>query len=605
MTHSRRRSGIIFCSLIMALTAIIPARADELWTNSLSGFWRDTNNWFGGIVPTFGSTVQITNAGTKTVSMDSATQAANLSVHRIFLNAHIGSTNTLQLSDISSNSPLTILYTLNLTRGGALALSNSTMVVDGNLGGTLNILAGTAIFENSTVDCSAVTARVGRTNNAPGYLTMKSGQFMADILLVGELSGAQGFLTLSNGQITVSTVLSLGDTANSTGTVNIAGGTLLVTNGFVRVGNLGAGQMTFTGGSANFSSEVHIADNVGSSGTISLLGGQLVVTNDITAIGRFGVGQMIVSNATATLTNVSVGRHVAARGTLTVQSNALVNCFGDLSLGRFVGSTGIVFVVGGMLRMTNDTIWVGREGNGQLTLSNGTAIAKNLLVAANFTNTSSGNMLVAGGTLVLSSNLVVGSTGLSTGIVSIVGGNIFLTNSANSAYLEIPQGSVTLAGGTLTADILRLTNATGQFVFNSGTLESESTSVTSGAPFVVGDGTNSATFRLLGGTHTFQNGLVISSNATVTGCGTIVGSIVNNGTLSLCASTIVSIQRTNGTTIFFTTISGKTYTLQYKNSLSDEGWTSLPDPVIGNGNVMSITDSTPQPPTRFYRIAFN
>ncbi len=584
---------------------MVPARADNVWTNSLGGFWHITNNWSGGLLPTSSSTVQITNSGTKTVSVDSATPLANLAANRIFLNAPIGSTNTLELSNISSNSPFTNFYLVNVARGGALVLSNSTLVVDGILGGALNILAGTATLESSKLDCSAVTARIGRTNNAVGSLTLKSGEFIADTLLVGETSGAQGFLNLSNGLITVSTLLSLGETANSTGTVNVAGGTLLVTNGSAKVGNLGVGQMTLTGGMVNFSSTLRIADTIGGTGTISLLGGQLVAINDITSIGRFGLGQMIVSNATATLTNVSVGRHLGARGTLTIQSNALVNCFGDLSIGRFAGSTGTVFLAGGMLKMTNDSIWVGREGFGQLTVSNGIASAKNLLVAANFTNSASGNVSVAGGTLLLSSNLVVGSTGLSTGLVSIVSGKIFLTNSANAAYLEIPQGSVTLSGGNLTADILRLTNSTGQFIFSSGTLESKSTTVTTGAPFVIGDGTNAATFRLLGGTHTFQNGLIISSNATVTGCGNIVGTIFNSGTLSLCSSTIVSIQKVNGTTISFTTLSGKTYTLQFKNLLSDASWTPLPNPVIGTGNVMSIPDSTAQPATRFYRIAFN
>ena len=35
-----------------------------------------------------------------------------------------------------------------------------------------------------------------------------------------------------------------------------------------------------------------------------------------------------------------------------------------------------------------------------------------------------------------------------------------------------------------------------------------------------------------GGTYVFADGLVISSNAKLTGCGTIIGTIVNNGTIA-------------------------------------------------------------------------
>jgi len=100
---------------------------------------------------------------------------------------------------------------------------------------------------------------------------------------------------------------------------------------------------------------------------------------------------------------------------------------------------------------------------------------------------------------------------------------------------------------------------------------------------------------------------VISNNASVTGCGTIVGPITNYGTLATnCGPAGVAITQLTKTgpmvTVFFTTLSGSNHVLEYKNSLPGTGWTSILPGVIGNGSVMSQTDSNATVPTRFYRI---
>ena len=53
----------------------------------------------------------------------------------------------------------------------------------------------------------------------------------------------------------------------------------------------------------------------------------------------------------------------------------------------------------------------------------------------------------------------------------------------------------------------------------------------------------------------------------------------------------------------FATQIGGSYTVQYKNSLSDPAWTDLPNmPVSGTGGALTITDSTGGQPRRFYRV---
>jgi len=117
-----------------------------------------------------------------------------------------------------------------------------------------------------------------------------------------------------------------------------------------------------------------------------------------------------------------------------------------LSIARFSNSIGHVLVTGGLLSLTNDNIWIGREGSGDLTISNGTVRALSTFVALStvvtdsitllpVTNVPSGTLTMAGGSLILTSNLLVGTDSISTGHVSVAGGNLIVTGNGNSGYL--------------------------------------------------------------------------------------------------------------------------------------------------------------------------
>jgi len=394
-----------------------------------------------------------------------------------------------------------------------------------------------------------------------------------------------GQLTINSGAVTAG-AMTIGGLVNSSGILNLNGGTLDIATLF------------------------SVARNYSTTGSVFMVGGQLTATNDTARVGDSGVGQMTVSNSIVVLSNMDVGRNSQSIGTFTLQNGALVSLAGDLSIARFSGSTGTVFVTGGMLAATNDTIYVGREGSGQMTISNGTVQAASLLVAADMTNTASGTFNMNGGNLNLLTNLLVGGASLSTGQAFVTGGTVTVTNPAGTAMVSVPNGGLTLNGGSLTADNLFLTNATGQFVFNGGTLNSQNATVNNGSPFVVGNGVAAATLHMMnGGTLSFANGLTISSNATLNGCGNVIGTIINHGTIATnCGSMLVQPkitgERQTGTTntISFTTVSGQTYTLQFKNTLTDTTWTDILPPVTGTGSVMTQTDTTATVPTRFYRV---
>ncbi len=561
----------------------------DSWIAGSSGWWRTGGNWSSNAAPDSSfSLVLITNAASKTVTVDAATPSANLGIQKLTVSAPSGATNTLELVDLDTNQPFTLSGTLSVAVGGALRVTNSALTIDGTSGAILSVAAGRMTIEDGAiVDCTTTTAsKIGTLSGASGIVGINGGTLLLFQMQLGAASGSQGNLQVSNGLLNCSSLLTLGQSFNSTGLLSVAGGTLLVTNDLTKVGNLGAGQLNVSGGQARFAflsmgensgasgtvsltggelsilprttndllrvgsiglgqlnisggthhvySEMHLADDLSATGLVYVTGGQLIVTNDLTAIGRYGFGQMVVSNSLVELTNASVGRHAGAVGVLVVQAAGVVVQADALSIGRFAGSEGHVLVDGGMLAMTNDNIWVGREGTGELTLRSGSVVSQSVFVgmSPDGTNTPLGTFSLQGGNFLVTSNLVVGTDLISAGHVTMNGGQLVIGSEGNGGVLEVANGDFTFGNGTVSVPELLLTNSGGQFVFNGGSLKVDSATVANGLPFTVGDGSSPAILELAGGTYVFANGLIISSNAKLTGCGTILGDIVNNGTIA-------------------------------------------------------------------------
>ena len=655
--------------------------APNNWTNTTGALWRISTNWSLATAPNGSPDVdptQITNAGTKTVIIDSATASENLFIQSLMLSAPAGSTNTLALVDISPATPLTTMKPLLVGSRAVLALTNASVnatnsfsleggsfVLDsGSLNCAINcdLESGTIIVNSGslTVAPSATGIRMGRFAGATTSFTLNGGAVNTPRVTLGSISGSQSRLTLAGGDLICSESFSAAQLSSTTGDVTMTAGNLFVTNGTakiadraaatfhqnggrtafadLRLGDLGTGifnlndgYFTVTphtdadltiignmenadfnqnGGVALIGNELHVADFAGVIANLNLMGGQFFATNDLVAIGREGQGAMTVSNALVVLTNTSVGRHLGSFGTVTVQPNGELRFVADLSIGRLAGASGQVFVNGGLLSITNDDLWVGRGGSGEMTITAGTVRAKNLHIgnSDDGTNAPIGTLALTGGDALVSSGFFLGTTNLSMGTADVAGGNLIVTNVSASADMVIANGTFSLDGGTVVADVVVLTNGSGQFVFDSGLLRVKKLTVSNGQPFVVGDGVNLATLELDGGTYTFANGLVISTNASVTGCGNVIGSITNLGTYNnSCGQTsnitISSLTKTGDTVmISFFSLSNLNHTLEFKDSLNDATWSAILPGTAGIGGVQSLTDGSATNVTRFYRI---
>jgi hypothetical protein len=629
----------------------------DSWAPTGSGLWRVATNWSAAQVPSsnFDPTT-IGNAGTKTVTVDAATPAANLSLKGLTVSAPSGSTNTLLLANLSS--PFVTGRPVSIGSGGVLRVTNSTMSAQD----TFDVAAGTLIMDSGSLDTSLnlVDVRLGRISGATGTAILNGGTLKCFGFRVGELAGSQGACTINGGTLLCTSVVSMGEQLNSPGSMTILSGQLIATNDITKVGNLAPGSFSQSGGSSQLSflsigdnfpgtmnvsgglitvtpndpnvdvtrvgnfgdsqlnvsggtlwmhGDFHVGDNPGVNGNVLLSGGVISATNGLVAIGRYGIGSMTVTNATAYFTNASVGRHDGSTGFFNVQTGGSVFSIDDFSIGRFSNSVGHVTITGGLLSLPGFSFWVGRDGAGDLTVSSGNVLAQGMFVGMSEfgTNAPQGTVTLNGGVIALSSNLVIGTDLISTGQVTVAGGTLAITNGG-SAVLNVAAGGFNLNSGNVSADNLVITNLSGQFNFAGGTMQLGGLVASNGSPFMVGDGTNAATLQLQGGTYTFANGLVISANSTVTGCGTIIGTIVTNGVMNLtCGGTaptvIQSIGKAGGAaSIQVPSVTGKTYNLEFKNALTDPTWTPILPGVAGNGSILNLPDSTATNGTRFYRV---
>jgi T5SS/PEP-CTERM-associated repeat protein len=196
-------------------------------------------------------------------------------------------------------------------------------------------------------------------------------------------------------------------------------------------------------------------------------------------------------------------------------------------------------------------------------------------------------LIVTNGATVLAvSNIVIGTIPMATNNqIRIEGANAISTNTTHTATFEVRRGTNVFNGGLMDVDQLLMPNPNAAFVFNSGELRLKQAQVSNSAPFIVGNGAPGALLTLQGGTNTFASGLIISSGATLSGCGTIVGPVVNYGTmLSACPGGTLTFA---GPVTNYSTI-----------NVTNGGQVQLLGPVVNLGVI--ITGAPPVVPTLYF-----
>ncbi len=514
---------------------------------------------------------------------------------------------------------------------GQLVMSNGNVAVGFYGSGQIivsNGLLSSVTFSNNTslgTNIPPTGMLMGVNASANGTLAVLGGTCLEiGHLGLGEESGSTGLVWVSNGRLIVTNGYLISIGGNGVGQMVVSNSQMSAYSVGVANGPASQGTLTIAGGTGSFSGGLIVGIGLGATGSVSVTSGQLTVSNQTIMVGSYGVGQMTVSNSSLLARAIRVGNSSSSSGTLTFAGSTTATV-SNIVAGSYSNSTGVIQLTGGSLGVTNQSgtalLAVGLQGNGQLiqsdgtlnvdylsvaaglattfsdpngstgvvikvygigqmTLSNGTVLARTLEVAGGVQ--SQGTLTVAAGTMSVSSNMVAGSLSNGVGRIQIGGGIVTVTNQLGTGKLvigQVGQGILTQNGGSLTVDHLFVINGTNsQFNLNAGSLGSKSTTVSNTQTFVVGDGVDATTFRLLGGVHTFANGLRVRSNATLAGCGTINGSVLVDagGTItSTCGA---------GTTLTFTGILTNNGVLLAVNG----GTLEFYSPVVNNGLINAL-----------------
>jgi len=568
--------NLLACILASGILAPSAVAQTNRWTNSVSGFWHDPLNWSTGLPASTQQFTFVTNATTKVVTIDATTSGSfpgSMTISNLTIGAPAGTSNTLQLTNAGVATPLRIFNNFTLsasTAGSALLITNSALQVDGTVwraDGNSTILDGVVVATNSTVS-------VGSTTN--GQMSVSGGDVRFAQLRIGDSGTGRGTLTITGGKVTVFKAAAqsffVGFSAGSSGTVWLTGGQLVVSNAtFIGDGGIGqmiisnatlhapgaggvvtigqnagsSGTLTVIGASAvvnistNAGQGLLVGSGSGSTGTVSVVDGQINVGTGSTAIPSSGVGRMNLSNATATTRGlVTVASAAPGQGTLTVVDSLYTMGGQFFTIARAPGTTGTVWVTGSSQIFVTNTANAGYIIVGGSDISGGgvgTMIISNGFVKSNYGmvgpgSASRGTLTIAGGTMLVSSNLTIGGdplfafTGAGTGNVVIANGQLNVTNVNADGQFVVGQdgrGLYTQNGGIVTADQFLLTNATSSaFTFNAGTLSVLNQSAFSNSTAtIIGDGAagNSATLQFPSGNHLMNDGLLAGNSAGTTG----------------------------------------------------------------------------------------
>ena len=467
-------------------------------TQAIGGFsWLLTNSYFigqtgggtGTVVHPSGQLTVTNSAGNAALVIGQAGQGTYL------LNGGTVMADFLFVTNCGPGYTNSILKfssgTLNTRFGAGFVTINSNIFALGDTPGQTaiwNITGGSNYF---VVDGSVANV-IGLVAGSRGILNVSGpGTYLSAPLPYLGYSGADCQLVVSNGASLKSSFFLAGSYPSGSNTIAIvtgagSGWTNLI-DGFLGYSSVG-NRLIITNGGRFKSSRVYIGLNLsGPVNNSALVTGR---NSAWTNLGDLYVGGGGSGNQLTIESGARVDNQIAYIGFAISQSDnrATVNGIGSLwkSTGLFVGYTGT---------------------GGQLAINAGTVIATNLIVGRNSTAVNS--------------------------LLTLTNGALIVTNTAGSpGILEVRRGRMIMAAGMITADRLWITNVLGDFLFNGGRVNSSGTAFTPGWGLSIGDGTAPATLNLVGGTHTFPDGLYLPPNGLLAGTGTITGNVFVDGTLA-------------------------------------------------------------------------
>ena len=431
------------------------------WTNSASGNWEDPS-WSSGQLPGINQTILFTNEVSKTLTITSSTAQsfpATLNVDSVTISAPPGSSNTLVLTNVPPQTPLTV-QSLTLAQDCSMALFSSALQLNGPNG--LGMQVG---GEFTQTDSTVAGNQVNVGYIGPGIYNLNSGTIAVSHLWVGY----SGVVNQNGG-------------TNAFGITHLEGGEYIQNDGYFGGTIYFTQNGTFRQRRGILNTPVTITlGNYFLEGGINYGG----VSFPYSGSSSLGVGQFVQSGGT-NFGGINLGGFYGggvytmsngiSHGGISVGARALFNQLGGVQMcetqGVLVGSDiisdrgGTGFIEGTLEKEGGMLSCAGMSIYGRCYLWGGTnLVSGTVIVSGPFSSFISGGVLCA-------SNFFAGSS-LAYGTVSParVSGTTIITNQIDVAGGSYDGGFS--GGGDLTVSNIVVTGST--FSFNGNSLNQSGT----------------------------------------------------------------------------------------------------------------------------------
>ncbi|MDD5332156.1 MAG: filamentous hemagglutinin N-terminal domain-containing protein, partial [Rhodoferax sp.] len=452
---------------------------------------KGASNWFFGSA----GTQHIASRGTGTINNAGGTLYAGYGVLSQTLQIDSGITyqGYGSLTDSSAASIINAGTISSNTAAQTLTLSPTNFTNSAT--GVINAAAGTlAINASSATAPSWSNANTsGLQVGASGTLNL-GGSFVTSSL--GTIAHATGGVVNITG-----TLDNTGSTLNLDGTGQFGTGGLTTLTGTIKNGTLSSTTATLTSSGGTL-------DGVTLSGTLGFGGsGNTFINNGITLAS----GAVVNKGASNWFFGSAGTQHIASRGTGTINNagGTLYAGYGVLSQTLQIDS-GITYQGYGSLTDSSAASIINAG-----TISSNTAAQTLTLSPTNFTNSATGVINAAAGTLAINAS---GATAPSW-------------SNANTSGLQVgASGTLNLGGSFVTASLGTIAHAIGGVVNITGTLDNTGSTLNL-------DGTGQfGTGGLTTLTGTIKNGTLSSTTATLTSSGGTLDGVTLSGTLGFGGS---------------------------------------------------------------------
>ena len=372
-----------------------------------------------------------------------------------------------------------------------------------------------------------------------------------DNLNVG-YAGSGDALTITNGGKVSAVGVYLGNQAGANSNIMtiIGPGSVLSNSTALGVGDNGSFNcLTIADGAAAYNGDITIGVMANAKNNAVIVSGpgsllSAVYSLDMGYYGSFNL--LAITNGATVCDNYSdlgpVQGANSNRVIVTGAGSSWTNS-GNLNVGEAGIGNNLIIGSGGVVYDFSSTLGSQSGANSNVVVVTGAGSAwnnKSFLYVGN--DASSNNLIITAGGSVFASNTVIGYRASTGNTIVITGGNLYATNAAGTGKLDVRYGALWLNSGTVVVNQLYLTNKTSSVLtFSAGLLQSGGTIVSNGVTFAVGDGVQSATLGLTGGTNSFANGLWVNTNAVLVSTGIaslVTPTVLNAGQFSINGGTL-------------------------------------------------------------------